>query len=232
MSRIKPEEFRNWNEEMVKKYDPDAFHHHTNFFVRFVERRRVKAIFDMMMLHQDSSVLEVGCGAGNVIERASRGRLFGIDLSRYILLKARDRLNQRAHLVQADAHLLPYKDHSFMRVICSEVLEHVLDPLSALHEISRVLSPHGLAIVSVPNESLINHVKTFLIYLGVYQRFLQQKGDYREMPKRMEDEWHLHTFKLDGWLSLFGKYFRVTRLRRIPYFWLPLRYVIRLERIG
>ncbi len=217
---------------MVKKYDPDAFHHHPNFFVRFVERRRVKVIFEMMMLHQESSVLEVGCGAGNVIERASRGRLFGVDLSSYVLRKAKDRLNQRAHLVQADAHMLPYKDHSFMRVICSEVLEHVLDPLSALHEISRVLTPHGLAIVSVPNESLINQIKTVLISLGVYQRFFQQKGDYKEMPERMEDEWHLHTFKLDGWLHLFGKYFRVTRFRRIPFFWLPLRYVIRLERIG
>jgi len=232
LKRLKPEEFKDWNEEMVKKYDPDAFHHHPNFFVRFIERRRVKVIFDMMMLHQESFVLEVGCGAGNVIEKASRGRLFGVDLSSYVLRKAKNRLNQKAHLVQADAHLLPYKDHSFMRVICSEVLEHVLDPLSALHEISRILKPHGLAIVSVPNESLINQIKTVLIYLGVYQRLLQQRGDYREMPKRMEDEWHLHTFKLDGWLRLFGKYFRVTRLRRIPFFWLPLRYVIRLERIG
>lgn len=217
---------------MVRKYDPDAFHHHPNFLVRFVERRRVKVIFDMMMLYQDSSVLEVGCGAGNVIERASCGRLFGVDLSSYVLRKAKDRLNQRAHLVQADAHTLPYKDHSFTRVICSEVLEHVLDPLSALHEISRVLKPHGLAVVSVPNESLINQIKTVFIRLGVYQRFFQQKGDYREMPKRMEDEWHLHTLKLDGWLHLFGKYFRVTGYRGIPFFWLPLRYVIRLERTG
>jgi ubiquinone/menaquinone biosynthesis C-methylase UbiE len=231
LERVKPEEFRDWNEEMVKKYDPDAFHHHPNLLVRFVEKRRVKVIFKMMMIHQESSVLEVGCGAGNVIEKASCGRLFGVDLSSYILHKAKDRLNQRAHLVQADAQMLPYKNHSFMRVICSEVLEHVLDPLSALHEISRILKPHGVAIVSVPNEPLINQIKNVFIHLGVYQRLFQQKGDYKKMPARMEDEWHLHAFKLEGWLHLFRRYFRVTRLRGIPFSWLPLRYVIRLERI-
>ena len=231
MERVKPEEFRDWNEEMVKKYDPDAFHRHSNPLVRFIERKRVKVIFKMMMIHQENSVLEVGCGAGNVIEKASCGRLFAVDLSPYILLKAKDRLNQRAHLVQADAQMLPYKNHSFMRVICSEVLEHVLDPLAALHEISRILKPDGLAIVSVPNEPLINQIKNVFIRLGVYQRLFQQKGDYKKMPERMEDEWHLHTFKLEGWLHLFRRYFRVTRLRGIPFFWLPLRYVIRLERI-
>jgi ubiquinone/menaquinone biosynthesis C-methylase UbiE len=232
LKRVKPEEFRDWNEEMVKKYDPDAFHHHSNFLVRFVEGRRVKVIFELMTSYQGSSILEIGCGAGNVIEKAPDGPLFGIDLSSYLLRKAKNRLNRRTHLVQGDALMLPYKDLSFMRVICSEVLEHVLDPLSALHEISRILKPRGMAIVSVPNESLINQIKTSLIRLGVYQWFLQQKGDYREMPERMEDEWHLHNFKLDDWLHLFRKYFRVTRLRRIPFFWLPLRYVLRLEKRG
>ena len=35
--RIKPEEFREWNEKMLEKYDPDAFHHHSSAFVRFIE---------------------------------------------------------------------------------------------------------------------------------------------------------------------------------------------------
>lgn len=217
---------------MVKKYDPNAFHHHSNFLVRFVERRRVKVIFELMMRYQGSPVLEIGCGAGNVIERAPDGRLFGVDLSSHILRIAKDRLNQRAHLVQGDALMLPYKDHSFMRVICSEVLEHVLDPLSALHEISRILKPQGIAIVSVPNEPLINEIKNAFVRLGVYERLLQQRGDYRGMPKRMGDEWHLHTFKLNEWLDLFRKYFRVECLKRVPFFWLPLRYVVRLERVG
>jgi hypothetical protein len=52
------------------------------------------------------------------------------------------------------------------------------------------------------------------------------------MPERMEDEWHLHAFSLQEWLDLFERYFKATLLKRIPFFWLPLRYVIRLEKIG
>jgi ubiquinone/menaquinone biosynthesis C-methylase UbiE len=228
--RIKAEEFKDWNEKMVRKYDPDAFHHHPNLFVRFVERKRVKVIFKMMVIHKQDRVLEVGCGAGNVIKKASCGKLFGVDISPFILNKAKKKLNKKVYLFQADAQHLPCKDQAFMQVICSEVLEHLLDPHVALKEIARILKNKGIAIISIPNESLINRIKTLLIHLGIFKWLFQHKGDYQEMPKRMEDEWHLYTFKLEEWLDLFGRYFKVTRLRRIPFFWFPLRYVIRLEK--
>lgn len=33
---IKGNEFREWGERMLGKYDSDAFHHHSNPFVRFI----------------------------------------------------------------------------------------------------------------------------------------------------------------------------------------------------
>jgi hypothetical protein len=51
------------------------------------------------------------------------------------------------------------------------------------------------------------------------------------MPERMEDEWHLHAFLLEEWIHLFKNFFKITHLKRIPFFWLPLRYVLRLEKI-
>jgi len=50
------------------------------------------------------------------------------------------------------------------------------------------------------------------------------------MPERMEDEWHLHTYSLEMWLDLFKKSFKVTWLKKIPFVWLPLRFVVRLEK--
>jgi ubiquinone/menaquinone biosynthesis C-methylase UbiE len=232
LKRVKPEEFKEWNEKMLRKYDPEAFHHHPNPFVRFVERKRVKVIFKILKIQEEDCVLEVGCGAGNVIEKASRGKLFGLDISPFILYKARKRLNRKAHLFQADAQKLPCKDRTFMQVICSEVLEHLIDPLAALQEIARALKTQGVVIVSIPNESLINQFKNTLTPLGIFQCLFRGKGDYREMPERMEDEWHLHAFSLQEWLDLFERYFKATLLKRIPFFWLPLRYVIRLEKIG
>ena len=228
---MKPEEFKAWNEKMVKKYDPDSFHHHHNPLIRFIESKRLRSIFKMMDIEKDDLVIEIGCGAGNIIEKAPSGELFGTDISPSILSKAKHKLNQKVHLFLADAQNLPCKDQVFTRVICSEVLEHILDPSTALNEIARILKIQGIAIISIPNESLINRMKSIVIRLGIFKWLFQKKGDYQEMPERMEDEWHLHTFTLEEWFQLFGKRFKATRLKKIPFPGLPLRYVVCLKKI-
>lgn len=52
--------------------------------------------------------------------------------------------------VQAYAELLPFGDSIFDAVICSEMLEHVMDPLCVLKEIRRVLKTDGVLLISVP----------------------------------------------------------------------------------
>jgi ubiquinone/menaquinone biosynthesis C-methylase UbiE len=230
--RIKAEEFREWNERMLEKYDPEAFHQHSNYFVRFIERIRVKAIFREVDIKEADHIIEIGCGAGNVIEKSSGYRLFGTDISFSVLKKARQRLNEGVHLFQADAQNLPCKDRVFTHIICSEVLEHVLDPSAAISEMARILRSEGTVVISVPNESMINQIKGVLIRFGIFKWLFQRRGNYPKMSERMQDEWHLHTFELKEWLELSKKYFNVTNLRRVPFYWLPLRYVIRLERRG
>jgi ubiquinone/menaquinone biosynthesis C-methylase UbiE len=216
---------------MVRKYDPDAFHHHPNPVVRFIERRRVKIILELLCIHhkKGNRILEVGCGAGNILEKAPSENLFGVDISTFIIAKAKRKLGKKANLFQADATSLPFKDRVFNQVICSEVLEHLLNPSASLQEISRILNQQGVAIISVPNEIWINRVKRVLIRLGVFGWLLRPKGEYGKMPERMEDEWHLHAFSIEDWLVLFKNVFRIIRVRRIPFSWLPLRYVIQLE---
>jgi ubiquinone/menaquinone biosynthesis C-methylase UbiE len=231
LTRIRADEFKEWNERMVKKYDPDAFHHHSNPLIRFVEHRRVNTIVKLMDIHKEACVLEIGCGAGNVIEKINSGKLFGVDISRSILNKGKMKLNKKVHLFQGDAQNLPCKDEVFKQVICSEVLEHLLSPSEALHEMARILEPRGVGVISVPNELWINRIKSILVELRIFRWFVNRRGEYKEMPERMEDEWHLHALPLKQWLSLFKQCFKVTRLRRIPFSWLPLRYVIRLEKL-
>ncbi|NWG04849.1 MAG: class I SAM-dependent methyltransferase [Syntrophaceae bacterium] len=230
LNRIKPEEFRQWNELMVKKYDPDAFHKHPNPFVRFIERKRVKTIIKLLKTNKDDRVIEVGCGAGNVIKDVTEGKLFGVDISSFILGKANQKLKGVVHFFQADVQNLPCKDEIFTHIICSEVLEHLLDPLIAIHEMKRTLDFNGVAVISIPNEIWINRTKRILIKIGIFNWLLRRKAEYGEMPERMEDEWHLHTYTLKMWRSLFAKSFKVTRVKRIPFFWFPLRYVIRLKK--
>jgi ubiquinone/menaquinone biosynthesis C-methylase UbiE len=229
--RITTDEFKEWNERMVKKYDPDAFHHHSNPLIRFVEHRRVNAIVKLMDIHEEAFVLEIGCGAGNVIKKIHSGKLFGMDISRSILNKAKLKLNKKVHLFQGDALNLPCKGKVFTQVVCSEVLEHLLSPSEAVYEMARILESRGVAIISVPNEVWINRMKSVLLQLGLFKWFVHRGSEYKEMPERMEDEWHLHALPLEQWVSLFKQCFKVTHLKRIPFLWLPLRYVIHLEKL-
>jgi len=54
------------------------------------------------------------------------------------------------NLMAADILALPFYDHGFDLVICSEVLEHVPDHQAAVKEILRVLKPGCNLVVSVP----------------------------------------------------------------------------------
>lgn len=63
-----------------------------------------------------------------------------------------DRVRYRhiSNFVEADLTSLPFVDNRFDYVICSHVLEHVPDDISALREILRVLKPRGAALLLVP----------------------------------------------------------------------------------
>jgi SAM-dependent methyltransferase len=52
--------------------------------------------------------------------------------------------------VIAPIHDLPLDDAAFDGVVCSEVIEHVADPIAALAELCRVLRPGGTAWVTAP----------------------------------------------------------------------------------
>ena len=45
---------------------------------------------------------------------------------------------------------LPLRDASVDLLVCYHVLEHVADDAAAMHEIARVLSPRGIALLQVP----------------------------------------------------------------------------------
>ena len=56
--------------------------------------------------------------------------------------------------IRADVTELPFVDGFFDLVWCSHVLEHVVDDLSAMRELVRVLSPAGQAVIQVPISSV------------------------------------------------------------------------------
>lgn len=213
-------EHAQWNDEMVLKYDPDQFHHHRNPAIRWVEGRRVRAVVEAMGACE-GRILEVGCGAGNVLETFQNGSLYGVDLSRHILSQAAQRLAGHASLTCASGERLPYADGSFAGVLCTEVIEHVLNPGAVLEEIVRVLRPTGTLAVSVPNEDLIDRLKAAVSVSGLY-RLVFASGTF-ESPR--QNEWHLHRFNRQRLVDLVPDALHLERVVPIPASALPLRYV-------
>jgi len=90
-------------------------------------------------------VLDVGCGERPYENFFSHCTYLGIDVEtsgRHIQYKKPDRF--------FDGKAIPYEDAHFDAVICTEVLEHSMEPDILVGEMNRVLKPKGLLFVTVP----------------------------------------------------------------------------------
>ena len=59
-------------------------------------------------------------------------------------------LNSPLADVKADLCDLPFENETYNLILCNHVLEHIIDDVSAMKEIYRVLKPGGRAIIQVP----------------------------------------------------------------------------------
>jgi SAM-dependent methyltransferase len=131
-------------------------------------------------------VLDVGAGSAPYREFFSHCRYFAQDFAQ---LDPSQLLHGAYGDVDyvSDAALIPVEAGSFDAVICTEVLEHVAEPIKVVKEISRVLRPGGKLILTAPLGSGI-HQEPFHFYGGFtpywYERFLAQAGfeDIRVEP--------------------------------------------------
>lgn len=78
-----------------------------------------------------------------------------------------------------EAAAIPVPDASFDAILCTEMLEHVPEPIRVVRELGRILKPEGRLILTAPLGSGI-HQEPFHFYGGYtpywYQRFLAEAG--------------------------------------------------------
>jgi SAM-dependent methyltransferase len=98
---------------------------------------------------------------------------------------------------QSDIMAIPVGDESFDAVLCTEVLEHVPDPVGAIQELARILRRGGTLLLSAPLGSHL-HQEPFHFYGGYtphwYARVLESNGLAIERIDRNE-----------GFFSFFGQ---------------------------
>ncbi len=109
-----------------------------------------KAFIHSYLQRIQGSLLDIGCNSGHYLAAYQNGDRWGMDLSRAVLRRTPDLLRQR--LVVADAErLYAFQPASFDHALCSEVLEHCLNPSAVFAGIAHVLKPGGRALITTPN---------------------------------------------------------------------------------
>ena len=96
-------------------------------------------------------LLDIGCAAGeflSAVDELDDGTLLGTDISRKAVWHARQRLGLDVWVGNVPG--LPLLDGSLSIVTLWHVLEHLSDPVAALSDIRRVLSPEGVLVVACP----------------------------------------------------------------------------------
>jgi len=163
--------------EMLKSVSWEAFWRHYNERVPTIEeefllwgeyhQHRHEMRYDLLAeevrrgIPAGGRILDVGCGSALVADRLGDvaatyvGFDFGGHHIEYAAKKLAEPSDRRLFAVfcRGDGEKLPFKDATMDVVVFSEVIEHLLRPELAVWEISRVLKPGGILIMTTNNAS-------------------------------------------------------------------------------
>lgn len=124
-------------------------------------------------------VLECGCGTGAILSelRSLNHHCVGVDMNSEFLRAGQagcegPKAGEMPRFLQADIESLPFGDGSFDVVYCVGVLSYLEQDGLAIGEISRVLRPGGVALISVPNLLMVNKVLDPYYYILGLARYI------------------------------------------------------------
>ncbi len=117
---------------------------------------RRKVISTIRKLNPTGTLIDVGCGSGNLIiqiaKKFSNLNLIGIDLSEDIITAAiksaeENGVNKKIKFEIGSVEKLPFSDDSIDFIVSTLSLHHWYDPLTSFKEIYRVLRRNGTCLV-------------------------------------------------------------------------------------
>ena len=130
-----------------------------NVFQKFWHNQKLKSVMSFIeMSKSPKSIIDVGCASGwflsEVAKRHPEAKCVGIDIYKDAISYGK-KTYPSIRFVKADAHVVPLTDKFFDAIICTEVLEHVVEPKKVLLEIKRLLSDDGNVIIEMDTGNLL-----------------------------------------------------------------------------
>lgn len=170
-------------------------------------------------------ILDVGCGraidGARLWEKGAQ--VVGLEPSRVMLVRAREYLSQsnaRVALAQGMGENLPFKPHSFDKVMCKGALDHFPSPGKTMEEIARVLKPDGEMIISIANFDSLGFRWGKKLY--PVTKFLSPSLAKERKPWELPPD-HKHKFDYPLLNSLVKQHFEIKKTKGISlFFGLPL----------
>jgi len=128
--------------------------------------RKLDAVLETLGIDPSATVLDLGCGTGNLTiallngRLGPTGRIAAVDISEKMLELARRKVTDTRvawHCAAADQ--LPLEDGAIDHVICFSAWPHFHDPLEAVRELRRVLRGGGyLHILHLISRADVNRI--------------------------------------------------------------------------
>ena len=142
-------------------------------------------ILDDLAPLRNLDILEIGCGQGATLAAArARGlakRIVGVEIDAKSAAVART-VADEVHEGDVEKIDLPFATDSFDALIAGEVLEHLIDPWSAMKKLVAFVKPGGRIYVGTPN----------VAHMSVLRMLIANRWDYADSGRM--DFTHLRWF--------------------------------------
>ena len=124
----------------------DKYLGYTPFHAGYFVVTRIKQAIASQTSCVKGIFLDVGCGV------KPYEKVFGKYVDKYYGIEYSPESGFRGNRadVAGDASEMPFADESFDTILCTEVMEHVMNPEKVIAEFARILKPDGVAIITVP----------------------------------------------------------------------------------
>ncbi len=242
MSAVAEQEALRTNKEFYANYWAHPWKYRFVYDMQIKKKLFLYAVKRAGIDQHRKKVLDIGFGSGDILFTFDPScEIYGVDFSPHAVDSARQHAKKKgyrsARFIQLDldSGMLPAENGCFDIVICSHVLEHVLDDHKVLGEIHRVLRDTGTAVILIPinekpNEDP-NHVRVYTT--KDFLRQLETMGFRTRFVFEGEYVWHLL-----GWFFVRGYHERipvfgamVSGVVNVPLALMPFRVHLFLDKV-